>query len=49
MSDLVTKYRRGMDPGEEGRILSEGGSYQRSGSPMKAGSNKFDIPAVRLM
>ncbi len=36
-----------MDPGEEGRILSDGGgSYQRTGAPMKAGSNKFDIPAV---
>ncbi|EIE25226.1 rhomboid-domain-containing protein [Coccomyxa subellipsoidea C-169] len=40
--------RRGMDPGEEGRILSDGGgSYQRTGAPMKAGSNKFDIPAVK--
>ena len=36
-----------MDPGKEGRILTDGGSYQRTGQPVKAGSNKFDIPAVR--
>ncbi|CAL8461793.1 g1324 [Coccomyxa elongata] len=38
--------RKGMDPGEEGRILTDGGSYQRTGQPVKAGSNKFDIPTV---
>ena len=40
--------RRGTDPGSAGRALSEAGpGQQRTGKPMKLGSNKFDIPTVR--
>lgn len=41
--------RRGTDPGPAGRALNEGGpGQQRTGKPMKLGSNKFDVPTVRL-
>ncbi len=42
--------RSGTDPGSAGRALNEGGpGQQRTGKPMKLGSNKFDIPTVRLI
>lgn len=40
--------RHGTDPGTAGRALNEGRpGAQRTGQPMKLGSNKFDIPTVR--
>ena len=40
--------RRATDPGSAGRALNEGGpGQQRTGKPMKLGSDKFDIPTVR--
>ena len=44
----VDVCRHGTDPGTAGRALNEGvPGAQRTGQPMKLGSNKFDIPTVR--